>query len=323
MDLSTSFGDFCQKLGDTFFPLSYPLPKDRSQPLVSEFVTRRFGPLHATEAFVSSTFPVIGRQGRAPIQANGPGKFVLVAMRSGLVTQRQFGRTVEAAPRTLVLVDSRSPFWFRKESRDTGGLYLNIPGPILRTALGAPEGFCGIRLDAHKGLPAVLHDFLFSTWEQAEEMDEAERALVAQQIVDSLLAILRQTSRPALSSPPLHPRFEDVIGFVKLNLDDPDLGPPTVASALGLSLGHLHAIVRKKGTTLGRMVLNMRLERCRDALADPRWRDKSIGEIAFEWGFNNAGHFSTAFRKRYGLAPRAFRRQREAFDRSAAPAAWS
>ncbi|MDY0066471.1 MAG: helix-turn-helix transcriptional regulator, partial [Steroidobacteraceae bacterium] len=62
------------------------------------------------------------------------------------------------------------------------------------------------------------------------------------------------------------------------------------------------------GRTFSQYLLEHRLERCRSALERPRDSARSITEIAFECGFNDASHFSRAFRSRYGLSPREFRR---------------
>ena len=45
----------------------------------------------------------------------------------------------------------------------------------------------------------------------------------------------------------------------------------------------------------------------RRALASPALRHRQVGEIAFDWGFNDLSHFGRTFRERYGLSPRAFR----------------
>jgi AraC-like DNA-binding protein len=36
-------------------------------------------------------------------------------------------------------------------------------------------------------------------------------------------------------------------------------------------------------------------------------RDKSITQIAFSWGFNNAAHFSRCFKTRFGATPSDYR----------------
>jgi AraC-like DNA-binding protein len=49
-------------------------------------------------------------------------------------------------------------------------------------------------------------------------------------------------------------------------------------------------------------IWNRRLQLAYDALAKPEGR--SITAIAFEHGFNSPTHFSTMFRRKFGLAPR-------------------
>ena len=46
---------------------------------------------------------------------------------------------------------------------------------------------------------------------------------------------------------------------------------------------------------------DVRLETAKDELMK---RSKSLTEIAFELGFSSPQHFSTAFKKKYGVAPR-------------------
>jgi AraC-like DNA-binding protein len=58
---------------------------------------------------------------------------------------------------------------------------------------------------------------------------------------------------------------------------------------------------------LGHTIWAQRLEACRRELGDPQQGHRSISDIAFGWGFNDAAHFSRAFRERFGLSPREWR----------------
>ena len=51
-----------------------------------------------------------------------------------------------------------------------------------------------------------------------------------------------------------------------------------------------------------------RLERCRLDLTSPMFASLSISEICFRWGFNGSAHFSRAFKDRYGVSPRDYRK---------------
>jgi AraC-like DNA-binding protein len=52
-------------------------------------------------------------------------------------------------------------------------------------------------------------------------------------------------------------------------------------------------------------VLGERLARAHRMLGDPRFADRSIGEVAMEAGFGDLSYFNRAFRRRYGASPSA------------------
>jgi len=49
------------------------------------------------------------------------------------------------------------------------------------------------------------------------------------------------------------------------------------------------------------------LDAARRDLCDPGLAASSVSRIAFSWGFNDAAHFSRAFRARFGCSPRELR----------------
>jgi AraC-like DNA-binding protein len=66
-------------------------------------------------------------------------------------------------------------------------------------------------------------------------------------------------------------------------------------------------IFAREGECISSYVLRRRLEETARQLVDPRWRGRSICEIAFTWGFNSAPHFSRSFREQFGMPPREYR----------------
>ncbi len=76
-----------------------------------------------------------------------------------------------------------------------------------------------------------------------------------------------------------------------------------------LSADHLCRLYRHEPVPLSRHILQLRLDACRRDLADPRLAMRSVSEIAYSWGFNDAAHFSRRFRERHGLSPTEWREQ--------------
>ena len=105
----------------------------------------------------------------------------------------------------------------------------------------------------------------------------------------------------------ISPSLRMLLRLVEARLDDPDLAPGMVADAAGISTRHLHRLFAAAGLRFADHVRLARLERCRAALGDPGQGRRTVTDIAFSWGFNDAAHFSRSFRAAYGTSPRAWR----------------
>ena len=124
----------------------------------------------------------------------------------------------------------------------------------------------------------------------------------------SMLATLLARQARASSGKASGRLFERAVHHAETHLHAPELNAQTIAAAIGVSLSALHDSARRHGTTIGQMIQERRLQRCRDALRDKRLERRQISDIAFAWGFNDAAHFSRSFRTRFGVTPRAWRR---------------
>lgn len=101
---------------------------------------------------------------------------------------------------------------------------------------------------------------------------------------------------------------ERVKAHVDRHLRDCNLSIGRIAESLGVTVRYLHKVFRDDEQTLNAYIWNLRVERCAEDLIDPAKQSRSITEIAFSWGFKNAGHFSRLFKQRHGVSARAYRR---------------
>jgi AraC-like DNA-binding protein len=102
-------------------------------------------------------------------------------------------------------------------------------------------------------------------------------------------------------------RYREACLFIRRNLTDPNLNPAAVAAHVNTSNRSLARTFARAGTTIERMIWRERLAAARRDFLDPRFMDRSITDIAFSWGFNDAAHFSRSFSKTYGVTPSEFR----------------
>nr|WP_225935978.1 helix-turn-helix transcriptional regulator [Burkholderia contaminans] len=76
-----------------------------------------------------------------------------------------------------------------------------------------------------------------------------------------------------------------------------------------MSSRYINKLFEAENTSLMRYVLNLRLERCAQDLANPQCAVLRVSDIALRWGFNDMSHFSRVFRERFAMSPRAWREQ--------------
>ncbi|MEJ2885060.1 AraC-like ligand-binding domain-containing protein [Actinomycetospora aeridis] len=100
-----------------------------------------------------------------------------------------------------------------------------------------------------------------------------------------------------------------VEAYVAEHLDDPDLGPESIARAHFVSTRQLHRAFAEVSTTVGRLVRRRRLEQGQRELVDPRLADLSVTDIALRCGFGDLAAFSRAFAATFHEPPSTFRRR--------------
>ena len=80
-----------------------------------------------------------------------------------------------------------------------------------------------------------------------------------------------------------------------------------LAQELGYSVSHLRAVFRNQlGVSLGKYIRESRLSEAASLLQST---SKNVSEVVEECGFKSSFAFSRAFKKAYGVAPKAYSRQ--------------
>ena len=95
--------------------------------------------------------------------------------------------------------------------------------------------------------------------------------------------------------------------YVRTHLQDPELGPASIARAYAISVRALHALFEDVDASVAGLVRTERLARCLEDLQRPN--GGSVTDIAFRWGFCDAAHFSRVFKRAFGLTPSEVRQQ--------------
>ncbi len=220
----------------------------------------------------------------------------------------QDGRQAVLAPGDFALYDSTRPYQLSFDGAFQQ-FVLKLPGPTLRTALRDTERLTATTVSGERGAGHLMIGMIRTLAADIDALAPESAAAVADsvsQILIAGLAALPAARHQPVSQLTAHHR-EQIKALVRARLADPALNVATIARALRLSPSTLHRAWAGEPCSLTDWVWAQRLEAARRDLCDPACAARTVSEIAFAWGFNDAAHFSRAFRARFGLAPREAR----------------
>lgn len=95
--------------------------------------------------------------------------------------------------------------------------------------------------------------------------------------------------------------MERVMKYMNEHLADPDLNVEKLTEDVGISRAQLHRKLKEiAGVSAGEFIRNLRLEQAARLIEEGQI---NITQVAYSVGFNNQTHFSTVFKKHYGISP--------------------
>ncbi len=247
--------------------------------------------------------PCKGRRGRLELAASAEPMVGVLFVLAGEEKLTSRGNDVFLRPGFFTVWDTTQPLAFETSSR-LRKLTLLLPAAQIENVLGtAHRPPTTQALDARIGCGTVLLEQLQSLVRMPQELDAASQEVVLQTSITLLAATIRPQLKPAAVV------AERIVARAEAHiirwLQDPELTIESVARVLGISRRQLDRAFAESGRSVSRFIWFERLEHCRqDILLE---HAATLSEIAFRWGFSDAGHFSRAFRRAYGITPTQYR----------------
>ncbi len=291
--------------GHAFNPLVTD-PVDR-EAFAGSLTRTQLGQIRVAEA---RSEPAVVRHTKQHVARTREALFMLCLQLDGVSATRQQGREAILRYGDFHFLDSTRPYDISFEQPNRM-LVLSMPQPDLARRMPNPEAEVAIAMQGKSGVAGLLSSLLCSFWEQRRS---GEGTYLSPRFSEAILDLIASayagvTATTVESSSISVARREQIRTYIEAHLHDPTLTPGSVAAAVHLSPRRLHQLFESDGETVGAYILRRRLEECARAMSDAAQRSRTVTEIAFLHGFNNASHFGRVFRERYKATPSDYRRR--------------
>ncbi|MFH9738103.1 helix-turn-helix domain-containing protein [Streptomyces roseolus] len=246
------------------------------------------------------------------IRQSDPELYQIALITSGEQGIEQGGNRTLLEPGQFVLYDSSRPFEAMAgvDGNGSSSLLLQFPRKLMPLPEKRVAPLCGRALSLSGGMSRIFGRTLTAIAESGTELTGTEQTRLGSTVVDFAAAaiaghidqtsVLPRDSHAALL-------YRQALGFINENLQDPDLGPGSIAAAHSVSTRTLHRVFRTHEVTVSDTIRRERMVRCRRDLADPTLDSLPVSVIGARWGYPRASDFARAFRAATGTTPTAYR----------------
>lgn len=251
-----------------------------------------------------------GSAHRVEHRARGPSAlsqyFNVLLQLEGTMLATHAGHTAELEPGDFVLIDSSQRFTFEFAGAFSQ-LLLQLPRDlVLRRHQGLGQ-LIGRPPDKTSSAQQLVFQTLQMSARTLGALSPMQRAYVFDSCVSLLGAVEAEAAHGRARERLEADRLERARADIEAALADPDLSASAIAARQGVSRRRLDQMFAGLGTTVTAYIWERRLMRLAADLKAPALAHRPIIDLAFSLGFSDAAHVSRAFRRRFGISPRAFR----------------
>lgn len=225
---------------------------------------------------------------------------------AGNLALEQDDRRVLLGTGDMTLLDPLLPYTARFSS-GSKLLVVKLSRRGFKARVGETRGLLAIALTPERPEHRWTSSLLAMLPTIAGRQSKTSEEIAQIQIMDLVASSLLNAGEPHRGSARSLARLR-LRAALENRLSDPKLDAAEVAASAGMSLRYANALLAEDETSVMRLALVMRLERCKRALEDRQQDHRTISDIARRWGFTDMTHFGRSFRSAFGVVPRDYRR---------------
>lgn len=264
------------------------------------------GPLRLTR--LSSSAQRIWRP-LSDIRRETEDYFLVQVQRTGRGVVCQDERQAVLEPGDFAIYDCTRPYELHFDGSHHDVSVLRVPRTCLENAVGSVNELTATTVHRQSTPASLLLSMLDPLHANIANVHPSAAGSMSDSVVSIVAAGLRSLPSANARRPSNLQAYhlERAKAYVRNHLREPGLTVNGIAEALSVSPGHLHRLFQNEPLPLSKLIWKMRLEGCQRDLADVRYRERGICDIAFSWGFSDVTHFSRCFREHFGMPPREWR----------------
>jgi len=239
-----------------------------------------------------------------------PDFYLCFGSASGPMSFAQCGREVIFDAATAVLGVCNEPLDFRAGDRNSWW-QVAVPRADLEDRIVGVEDLVARPLDASTAAMRHLRRYLTLLAEPGGPGDDPDLIAHIETTLVDLMTLALGAGRDATEIARMRgqraARLQEILSDIRAGFTNPRFSPNHIARRLGVTPRHVQSLLQEAGSSFTERVLELRLQRARRMLSDPRCDRMMVGEIAEACGFNEISYFNRCFRRRFGSTPTAAR----------------
>jgi AraC-like DNA-binding protein len=243
------------------------------------------------------------RRNRQHISQLDKDCYYVQLVHKGSITVSQRGETLRSNAARGAIFSATEQYELYGDG-EVRSFYLELPREAFAQRFPRDQIPMLASLDTTQGLGRIATEFCAALASEGTRLDDGLRAGLGNQLMDMLALTLQagdsdipETERWAKAA-----RLRLVQQWIEEHIADADLSLEQVAAANGISLRYLHTLFEMCEMSASEWIWNRRLQLAYNGLA--KGEGRTITSIALDHGFNSPTHFTTRFRRKYGLSPR-------------------
>jgi AraC-like DNA-binding protein len=187
---------------------------------------------------------------------------------------------------------------------DVRAFYLEVPRDEFALRFPKEQIPVAAGIDNTQGLGRIATEFCAMLATEGARLGDEAREKLGKQLLDVVALTLqsREGDLPSKDSSIRAARRRSVKIWIERNIGDADLSLDVIATANGMSLRYLHQLFQDDDMSVSEWIWDRRLQLCYHDIN--KGDGRLLTTIAYKHGFNNSAHFSTSFRRKFGISPR-------------------